>query len=199
MPTGYTAALYDGTSQTFPEFAMRCARAFGALVEMRDAPMDAPVPERFAPATCHATELRMAEDRLATVRQWTPAQAAEEARRAYETALAWHRESEERQRARRERYTAMLAEVRAWRPPTPAHDGLKQFMIDQLTMSIAGDCAPLDPPQPQTGEEYRNDAIATARWTIDYHTHKDAEARKQAEECTAWVQALRDSLVEASR
>jgi len=36
MPTGYTADLNDGKQVTFQEFTMKCARAFGALIEMRD-------------------------------------------------------------------------------------------------------------------------------------------------------------------
>ena len=34
MPTGYTAALYEGKNQTFKEFATQCARAFGACIDM---------------------------------------------------------------------------------------------------------------------------------------------------------------------
>jgi hypothetical protein len=32
MPTGYTSAIADGIE--FKDFALRCARAFGALVEL---------------------------------------------------------------------------------------------------------------------------------------------------------------------
>jgi hypothetical protein len=50
MPTGYTAAVADGTITEFPDFAMQCARAFGTLVLMRDEPQDAAIPEKFEPA-----------------------------------------------------------------------------------------------------------------------------------------------------
>jgi hypothetical protein len=49
MPTGYTAPIADG--MTFEQFALGCARAFGALVTMRDEPSDAPIPERLEPDT----------------------------------------------------------------------------------------------------------------------------------------------------
>jgi hypothetical protein len=44
--TGYTATLTE-KDQTFEQFVWACARNFGALITMRDDPMDAPVPELF--------------------------------------------------------------------------------------------------------------------------------------------------------
>ena len=38
MPTGYTLDLYNGKDITFEEFVLKCARAFGALIDMRDEP-----------------------------------------------------------------------------------------------------------------------------------------------------------------
>ena len=44
MPTGYTAPIYEGEENfTFKKFAMRCARNFGALIEMRGEPLDAEI------------------------------------------------------------------------------------------------------------------------------------------------------------
>lgn len=65
MPTGYTAPIYEGKQITFPEFAMQCARAFGALIDMRDDPMDSPIPDAFVPDTYHARELVKAREQLA--------------------------------------------------------------------------------------------------------------------------------------
>jgi hypothetical protein len=60
MPTGYTAKLYDG-DQKFQDFAMECARAFGALIEMRDEPMNAKIPETFEPSEHHVNGLERAK------------------------------------------------------------------------------------------------------------------------------------------
>ena len=48
MPSGYTNKIKDDIS--FEEFALSCARAFGACVEMRDDPGDAKIPEEFTPS-----------------------------------------------------------------------------------------------------------------------------------------------------
>lgn len=61
MPTGYTADLHDGKDVTFDQFVKQCARGMGALVTLRDAPWDAPLPERFEPSdpcTCASCESR---------------------------------------------------------------------------------------------------------------------------------------------
>ena len=62
MPTGYTAKIADG--QTFEEFILSCARAFGALVEMRDEPADAPIPEEFKPSAYHTTQIGVARAKM---------------------------------------------------------------------------------------------------------------------------------------
>lgn len=49
MPTGYTSPLYEGKEISFEQFALRCARNFGALVMMREEPLDTPIPEKFNP------------------------------------------------------------------------------------------------------------------------------------------------------
>ena len=59
MPTGYTAKLME-QGQTFPEFIMSCARAFGALIMMRDDPANAPIPEKFEPSDYHVRALKKA-------------------------------------------------------------------------------------------------------------------------------------------
>lgn len=46
MPTGYTEPLYAGTPITFPEFALRCARAMGVAIMQRDESIDVPIRAR---------------------------------------------------------------------------------------------------------------------------------------------------------
>jgi hypothetical protein len=50
--TGYVHHMVE-KNQTFPQFAMSCARAFGALVEMRDEGMDAKIPDEIKPEPYH--------------------------------------------------------------------------------------------------------------------------------------------------
>ena len=63
----YTYELVD-KKLTFPQFAMRCARAFGALIEMRDDSMDAPIPDEFSPSDYHVKAKAKAEETLKRLR-----------------------------------------------------------------------------------------------------------------------------------
>jgi hypothetical protein len=63
MPTGYTAKLVE-SGQTFEEFVLTCARAFGALIELRDEPLDAPIPETLEPHSYYAEAVVEAKKRL---------------------------------------------------------------------------------------------------------------------------------------
>jgi len=196
MPTGYTAKIEDGIS--FVEFAWGCARGMGALIEMRDAPFDAPIPERFQPSDYHKRGMEEATRELQRLLAMTADDADKAAREAHAARHKdWVRSIDRNQRLR-EKYEAMLGEVRAWRPPTPDHEGLKTFMIEQLETSIEFDCGAnlyrAAEPQPETGEQWRMGRIANASRDIDYH-HKEYLAEvDRVEARNAWVAALRRSL-----
>lgn len=193
MPTGYTADISKGI--TFRQYALNCARAFGALIAMRDDPADAPIPERFEPTDYHANELQQATDRLAQLRLMSPAEAEQAATAAYNSAC------EERARQVREKdelrakYEAMLAQVVAWKAPTPDHIEYKNFMEKQIRESIDWDCRIFgDPPQQFTGAQWLAEEIRKAEWAINYHIKHDREERERVEGRNGWVKALRDSL-----
>jgi hypothetical protein len=59
MPTGYTYNIKDGIS--FKEYAMNCAKAFGACISMRDEP-NKEIPNEFKPSSYH-------EDRVVEIQK----------------------------------------------------------------------------------------------------------------------------------
>lgn len=85
MPTGYTASVQDGKITEFRDFAMQCARAFGATITMRDDPSDAPIPEAFEPENYNAKRLIEAQEEIARLNAMTDDEkAAKEIREARE-------------------------------------------------------------------------------------------------------------------
>jgi hypothetical protein len=156
MPTGYTAVLYDG-DQDFETFAMGCARAFGALVTLRDSSPTLRSPTSSSRADYYVKQAEIAEQMIAEIEAWTPEQADEKAREMHRAAMvAWRREEDVRNE-RKVRYEAMLVQVEAWEPPTPDHVEMKQFMADQLRSSLDFDCKGYDEfkPERHTGSVYR--------------------------------------------
>lgn len=191
MPTGYTAKLYDG-EQSFEDFVLGCARAFGALITLRDSP-EAPIPESFEPDNYHRDKLREAFARLQEVNAWTSTEA--EARRdaAYERSHQQWAESKARTDAQVARYRAMLAEVQAWRPP-PALANLQAFMVEQLTGTIDFDGHNSSEPQRQPVVTWWEAQHQSAMSDITYHYDERRKDEERAESRSAWVRALRDSL-----
>ena len=194
MPTGYTLDLYNGKDITFEEFVLKCARAFGALIDMRDEPMDAPIPERFEPSDHHLKELEKAKRRLKEIRKWNEEKAEQEAERAYREALKERKEFIKKNKLIRKRYEDMLSKVREWKPPTPDHVDLKKFMIQQLEDSIEFDCFIPEMPQRLSGEEYREQQIKKALSDIEYHEKEYAEEVNRVCEKNKWLLLLRESL-----
>lgn len=195
MPTGYTSRLCDGP-QTFEDFAMGCARAFGALVEMRDEDTNAPIPDEFTPSAYHENAVAFAKLELARFKALAVCNAERDAIKEYDAAItAWTKRREEN-RAIRDRLGAMRRDVREWVPPTPDHAGMKKFMLEQLdtTAEFDGRDWPDSKPQLVSGADYRLAGIEKALKDIAYHT---VEYQKEVERCrerSAWVRALRESL-----
>lgn len=196
MPTGYTADIKDGIS--FKTFALNCARAFGACVELRDEPGGGDrIPESFAPSDYHTKALDKARSELAALEAMTPTDLERSAAKDYDDAET-NRVMQLRAKAdQKAAYEAMLAKVQAWVPPTEEHKGMHQFMGEQIIESIRFDCGGTyyDTPTVRlTGDAWAAQRRAALARDVEYHTDKHAEEVERAESRTAWVAALRASL-----
>jgi len=191
--TGYTADVVDGKITEFSDFAMTCARAFGALITMRDSPMDAPIPDEFEPDGYYAKCVFIWLKELEVVQGMTNEEAETAAVEAHRTALQSRDGYLRRQETEAERINSMLAKVRAWTPPTPDHREMKEFMIQQLTISLPGDYAPSIPEllDGQTWRKRKIDELAKSVASIKVEREKEIDRAKTR---TKWVKDLRASL-----
>lgn len=196
MPTGYTACIGEGAD--FQKYALGCARAFGALIMMRDDPADAPIPEAFEPSDYHAKAIKTAQERLNELDLMSVADADIAAHLAYDTETARIKAVMAKNDQLRARYQTMLAQVAAWKAPTPDHEGLKSFMREQIESSIDFDCSNnyylSNIPTRLTAMEWRSAEVEKARHDIAYHSKEHAEEVGRAHTRTDWVKALRESL-----
>lgn len=200
MPTGYTAAIADNI--TFDDFVMSCARGMGALVMMRDEPLDAPIPERFEPSDYHTKKIAEEIATLERLAGLTEAEAEQSASASYEAGIAKQEAAIHRNDMLREKYKAMLAKVEAWRSPSAEHDGFKKFMVEQITGSIDFDCDNSCYRQQKhvklTGAEWRAQGEAKARKSIAYHEAENAKEIERTEARNTWLRQLRESLKPAN-
>ena len=196
MPTGYTADIKNGID--FKTYAMNCARAFGACISLRDEPGGGEsIPDEFTPSDYHAKAEQKARDELTALLAMTAEQRERSAAKAWDDAETARLMRLEDKRKQREAYEAMLAKVNAWKPPTPEHAGLHEFMRAQIEQSIDFDCNGdygTTPTLRLTGEQWAEQEAARLNRDIAYHEKEYASEVSRSESRTDWVRALRQSL-----
>lgn len=193
MPTGYAACVEDGTVTEFPDFAMRCARAFGALIEMRGDPLDAPIPEKVKSDSYYAGRLADERRRLSQLQ----AMSAADISAAYEDDFLkdtqmrkqWGRERAEQDA----RYDAMLAKVNAWTPPTTEHVELKKFMAEQIRISRSD--WEITMPVREDPALWHEEKIAACSRSIEDCKEEVRKEVERSSERNEWVRRLRESLI----
>ena len=194
MPTGYTNKIYEGEKITFQEFALTCARAFGALVMMRDEDSDAEIPDEFKPSLHHANKIREARELGVAFAKHTEAIWERLNEAAYQAELTEYQRSVKKNDEREKRYRSMMKEVQRWTPPSADHEGMKKFMLEQLQQSIEFDCHTPHKPQRRHWSVYKAKRITDVARDIEYHTKEYLGEVKRATDRTEWVRALRESL-----
>lgn len=195
MPTGYTAAVADGTVTDLKTFALRLARGMGAIVTMRDAPRDAIIPESIEPDGYYAERVASLTAKLAELEAMTVEQASAAAQADAEQFDADFVEARQRHLDKRDRYLAMIAKVEAWQG---APEGIKEFGLNQLTESLAFDCS--EPftfwrTRPATdGAEWLAKQKANVLYELEYATKNKVDEDARIAERNAWLAQLHRSL-----
>lgn len=196
MPTGYTAAIADDI--TFNDFVMNCSRAMGALILMRDEPSNAPIPERFEPTDYHAKKIEAAKAKLLELQGLSEAETIAAAQAAFDEETEARDSAMRKNDSLREKYTAMLGQVKAWETPTPDHDGFKTFMVEQITGSIDFDCSNsyyIDrKPVLLSGDAWLAREMISANKDLEYHTAENLKEIERTEGRNKWLRELRVSL-----
>ena len=197
MPTGYTHIVAENENLTFPEFAMRCARNFGALVMMRDEPLDATIPEKFEVDDYYKNEYEKAKAAYENFIANPPTD--EDLEKQYNEYVATETERFVKGSAdkdvKRRRYNAMLLKVLKWNPPTPEHEGLKEFMVDQLHDSIEWDCSEYQPTI-SSKEEYvaSHRSSKALKEGLDFYEKRWRDEVERTNSRNKWLKDLRESL-----
>jgi len=197
MPTGYTCKVQDGRVTKLRDFALICARAFGATITMRDDSSDTPIPERFEPSDYHTKRTKEAEERFNWLKSLTHEQADQEAKALYEKRVLDQKASLERIAQESARYRKILTQIQRWQVPEELKN-LKDFMTEQITSSLESDCETsyYGKIKPLTGDEWLLAEMKAVNEDIEYHTKEYAEEVKRVDGRNHWLAMLRASLPE---
>jgi len=196
MPTGYTSVIGEKNNVKFREYALRCARGFGALVEMRDESMEVKIPKKFTPHPYYKQELEKATKKLEEITTIDNHAIELRIEKEYDEALRNYVQSLQETAKLVGKYVGMREESKKWQPPTKDHKGLKDFMVSQLESSINHDCdvSYREIPKKPTVTEYKAKVVDSAKHDVEYHQKEWDSEIKRANERTEWVKQLYASL-----
>jgi hypothetical protein len=195
MASGYTECISKGI--TFQQFALQCARAFGATITMRDEPMSAEIPDEFPPSDYYVKRLEEERRELVILKAMSLPEAEGAAKGDYDRAVAVREAETIAKNELRAKYEAMLSEVEKWQPPTPDHHEMKRFMEKQIQESISWDCEISEEPIVLlSGREWLSQKIEACSRKIQFYTDRHAAEVALSKGRTEWVRALKTSLKE---
>lgn len=196
MPTGYTANLNEGKEPSFETFVLRCSRAF--IHFMREDPMDAKIPDKIPVSDYHKKAIAKAK---LDIKKWAKVTLAQ-AEKLLEAEKIKEEAEEKRNKLKQKdiyfRYHAMMSKVEHWKAPKEL-EGLKKFMLEQLSESIKYDCGevtkmPDAPEEPMTPQEFLDNKRESALSDLTYHTKEHAKEISVAKQNEAWIKALKKSV-----
>ena len=138
MPTGYTSGILDGKVNTFEEFATVCTRNFGAMLHMREdsifSEYEPRTPEHF-----YINNIERWKEKLAEIKSMTDEEIIEDFNSKTKEKLVYLREKLEEDVRNSVKLNYILEKAKSWIPPTEDHYSLKEFMIEQLEVTIKHD------------------------------------------------------------
>ena len=198
MPTGYTAYIEDGEIDKGKDFLMKCARAFGACIDMRDDNLSVDIPAELKPSTYHKEALERAYLELEKYKTMTLEEAKIIVDEDYINNQKACRESIIKNNNIQERYSKVRKEIEEWIPPTEEHNNIKKFALEQIDISTDYNYSDyytkeLNKPK-KTAQEYISVMIEGAADSIKYHLKSWNEEVKRTAERNKWINDLRDSL-----
>ncbi|MBT6053396.1 MAG: hypothetical protein HOG49_41970 [Candidatus Scalindua sp.] len=137
MPTGYTHKIKDGIS--FKEFAMGCAKAFGACITLRDSAEEA-IPKTFEPSDFYLKRVEEDEKKLERYETMIDSEIAELADIEYDNNTKYYEDAIREAKELSAKCEKLRRQVNKWEPPSDEHIEMKNFMREQLKTTVQHDC-----------------------------------------------------------
>lgn len=132
MPTGYTIFIENGKVTTGADFLKICIRNFGCCINQRDDPLDDPLITDIKPSKYYKEQYEYELAKLETIRKKSRDEIKDELRIENENRMNQKKKFLNDQVLLRNKYLNVLKDVEAWNPPTPDHEPIKQFALEQI-------------------------------------------------------------------
>lgn len=203
MPTGYTAGIISGEIKTFQDFAKQCMRAFGVTIHMRDESMDKEYKPRI-PSDYHTKKLEELKKQLEIANTYSDENLIELKKSELEKELEYHNKRITEIRESKLKLETFLESSVKYNVPTPEHEGIKNFMIDQIQETIDFDCSTKyhDEKVFEISTQLSNlnanvirfEMIKNIQKDIDYHVKEQNIEIKRCAESNQWAEVFLSSL-----
>lgn len=190
MVTGYTAPIVSKEGISFNDFVLHCSKAF--IIRMKERSGD--VPEKFECSNYHLKRTEEAKKKYEEFTQLSEEDKKKQWQEEINKIKKSLKESNLKTLEAKEKYEDMLIKVRQWTPPTKDHQGLKDFMIQQIESSIEYDIHFFKRTYIKDYNTWINEKIEKLNNDISYHTNKYRKEVKRVNEMNEWIKKLRESL-----
>lgn len=201
MPTGYTAGILDGSTKDFNQFAKHCSRAF--IIHLRDEPMDSEYKKR-EPSGYHTKAIDEARRELKRASTLTDKEIISREKETLSKSRIYHLNAIEKDKSNVEKMNLFLEKARAYNPPTEKHNGIADFMVEQLEKTIDFDCnsnyhiKELEKIESKlqnlNAANIRSEIKEKAAKEIEYHTKEHEEDLRRCEDHNKWYEDFINSL-----
>jgi len=138
MPTGYTAGILDGTTKSFEQYAKQCVKAFGVAVHMREDNISDEFKKR-EPSTYHLDGIKNDKENIRKWEDISDEEIISDKNAEMTTSKADHEMNLTKAKEQQSLLQDYLSKAKAFVPPTKEHEGIAEFMVNQLKMTIEKD------------------------------------------------------------
>lgn len=200
MPTGYTEIVEKDLDKevSLKDFALRCARGIDYLFSLRDNSLDNPLPKMLKPHTSYYDkEIVKIKEKIKEAEEMSLSQAEKLSKAEYREQCDHCKKFVKKDEKLLARYELLMKAAQEWKPPTAKHQGLKDFMLDQLKLSmrhLGGDYSWFPTPKKLSPKEWRSERVKELKKELRYHEVERRKEIKRAKESTLWLKQLRESL-----
>ena len=136
MPTRYTYYINDGEITSGKEFLKLCTRAFGIAIDLKDESLDVPTPNHFEPDPYYEKRYKESLASREKAYNMTLEEAKEYMIYKFKNNKISAKRCFKEYKDEDEKYLKVREEVEKWIPPTPKHENLKKFCLNQIDMSL---------------------------------------------------------------
>lgn len=138
MPTGYTSGILSGKITNFQQFAKQCLRAFGAAIHMRDDDWNAPYkPDKIS--SYYPEQIKEVNKNIQKLNKTTDKELIEVHKKSLIKDKIRYNEIIAEKKQTIVKLSEYLEQAKQYEPPTSEHQGIKNFMIQQLSDTISSD------------------------------------------------------------